>query len=112
MQELTFEQVEVVSGGFEGLSDGSNRWTNPSEANALLLGNVLGGIGGAIGGAAAAIMTHSGGSDEGTPLSVILGGAAAGAIQGALNPATGLMSAARTAAGYVGAGVSGYLINE
>ncbi|WP_040552204.1 hypothetical protein [Rheinheimera nanhaiensis] len=114
MQELTFEQVEEVSGGFTGLAAPWEiiRHMDGGGGNGFIVGNIVGGVAGALGGAAAAIMAHSGGSNEGTPLTVILAGAAAGGIQGALNPATGVMSAARTAAGYVGAGVSGYIINQ
>jgi hypothetical protein len=111
MQELTFEQVEVVSGGFVGLGDGTVRLPNMNEMNGLILGQVVGGVTGAIGGGLAAVMTHSGGSKEGTPLSEILKGAAMGAVQGVISPATGVSSVLRVGVGYVGAGVVGYVLN-
>ncbi|MDP4528347.1 hypothetical protein Q3O59_04790 [Alkalimonas delamerensis] len=119
MQELKFEQVDVVSGGMSGgmdtgpfiMDDHGRIYQQDGAGGAFIIGSIIGGIAGAIGGAAAAIMTYSGGSNDGTPLSVIIIGAAGGALQGAINPVTGLASCGRVAIGYVGAGISGYTIN-
>lgn len=119
MQELSFEQVESVSGGHFVVQDFEipheciyKPITDFNQDFQLFIGRIVSGILGGIAGGLSAIMVHSGGSDEGAPLSVILAGAAAGAITGVVYPVRTVMESGKTFAVYMAGGASGNLIMQ